>query len=126
MSTIIKKEGYPYAFNQDACATYKGRYCTGKSAYINVSKNEIFKILALLKLSVNDCGIKYLFKHSYKYSIKEVQNKGSYKYIFYDRKNNGCKIYEARPSECITFPFWDYFKIHVDESKEEYPGIVDD
>ena len=126
MSTIIKKEGYPYSFNQDTCATYKGKCCAGKNGYINVSKNEIFKILALLKLSVNDFGIKYLFKHSYKYSIKEVQNKGSYESIFYDRENSACKIYKERPSECITFPFWDYFKTHVDESKEEYPGIVDD
>ncbi len=55
-----------------------------------------------------------------------MQNKGSYKSVFYDRENNSCKIYEARSSECITFPFWDYFKTHVDESKEEYPGIVDD
>lgn len=126
MSTIVTKEGYPYAFNQDACATCEGRCCTGESGYIYVSKTEIFKIAELLNLSVNDFGVKYLFKNGYKYSIKEVQHKNSYECVFYDKKSNGCKIYEARPSQCITFPFWEYFKTHIDELKEECPGIIDD
>ena len=125
MSTIIKKEGYPYAFNQDACATCAGRCCTGESGYIYVTKTEIYKIAELLNLSVNDFGVKYLFKNGYKYSLKEQLHGESYECIFYDRESNGCKIYEARPSQCITFPFWDYFKIHVDELKEECPGIID-
>ena len=126
MSTIIKKEGYPYAFNQDACATCPGRCCTGESGYIYVTKEEIFKIAKILNLSVNDFGVKYLFKNGYKYSIKEQLHEGSYECVFYDRESNGCKIYEARPSQCITFPFWDYFKTHIDELKEECPGIIDD
>jgi len=126
MSTIIKKEGYPYAFNQDACSTCAGRCCTGESGYIYVSKDEIFKIADLLNLSVNDFGVKYLFKNGYKYSIKEQLHGESYECVFYDRDSNGCKIYEARPSQCITFPFWDYFKTHIDELKEECPGIIDD
>jgi len=125
MSNLITKEGYPYKFNQDACANCEGRCCTGESGYIYVSKEEIFKIADLLNLSVNDFGVKYLFKHGYKYSIKEQEHEGSYECVFYDRESNGCKIYEARPSQCITFPFWEYFKTHIDELKEECPGIID-
>jgi len=125
MSTIIKKENYPYAFKQDACATCEGRCCTGESGYIYVSKTEIFAIADLLNLSVNDFGVKYLFKNGYKYSLKENKIDDSYECVFYDRESNGCKIYEARPSQCITFPFWDYFKTHVDELKQECPGIID-
>ena len=123
--SVINKEGYPYAFNSDACSTCEGRCCTGESGYIYVSKSEIFAIAELLNLSVNDFGVKYLFKKGYKYSIKEVIYDGLYECVFYDRESNGCKIYEARPSQCITFPFWEYFKIHVDELKEECPGVVD-
>ena len=125
MSDITIKEGYPYAFNSDACSTCEGKCCTGESGYIYVSKNEIIKIAELLNLSVNDFAVEYLFKKSYKYSIKEVVYKDSHECIFYDRKTNGCTIYEARPSQCITFPFWDYYKTRVDELKEECPGIVD-
>jgi Fe-S-cluster containining protein len=126
MSDIIKKESFPYAFKPSACESCEGKCCTGESGYIYVTKNEIEKISELLNLSVNDFGVKYLFKKGYKYSIKEVQIEDSYECVFYDRESNGCKIYEARPSQCITFPFWDYFKTHIDELKEECPGIIDD
>ena len=125
MSDLMKKEGYPYAFNASACSEYAGRCCTGESGYIYVTKNEIFKIAELLNLDVNDFAVKYLFKKGYKYSIKENKFNDSYECVFYDRETNACKIYEARPSQCITFPFWDYYKTRVQELKEECPGIVD-
>ena len=123
--SIIKKEGYPYAFNSDACATCQGRCCTGESGYIYVTKAEIFAIAKLLDMDVNEFGVKYLFKNGYKYSLKENKIEDSYECVFYDRESNGCKIYMARPNQCKTFPFWDYFKTHVDELKEECPGIID-
>ncbi|QOP45325.1 YkgJ family cysteine cluster protein [Sulfurimonas paralvinellae] len=124
--SIIKKEGYPYAFNSDACSTCEGRCCTGESGYIYVTKAEIFAIAELLDMDVNDFGVKYLFKKGYKYSLKEKKIDDSYECVFYDRESNGCKIYMARPNQCKTFPFWDYFKTHVDELKDECPGIIDD
>ena len=124
--SIIKKEGYPYAFNSDACSTCEGRCCTGESGYIYVTKAEIFAIAKLLDMDVNDFGVKYLFKKGYKYSLKENKIEDSYECVFYDRESNGCKIYMARPNQCKTFPFWDYFKTHVDELKDECPGIIDD
>ena len=123
--SIIKEEGYPYAFNTDACATCEGRCCTGESGYIFVTKAEIFKIAELLGMDVNEFGVKYLFKKGYKYSLKERKVDDSYECVFYDKEKNGCQIYEARPSQCKTFPFWDYFKTHVDELKVECPGIID-
>ena len=125
MSNIIKKENYPYAFDANACASCDGRCCTGESGYIYITRGEIQKIAKLLNLSVNDFGVKYLFKKDYKYSIKEVEYSGYYECVFYDRENGGCRIYEARPSQCITFPFWDYYKTRVDELKVECPGIID-
>lgn len=125
MSDIIKKEGFPYGFTPSACATCEGRCCTGESGYIYVTKKEIFAIADLLDMDVNDFAIKYLFKKGYKYSIKENKIGDSYECVFYDRETNGCRIYKARPTQCGTFPFWDYFKTHLDELKEECPGIVD-
>jgi Fe-S-cluster containining protein len=123
--SIVKKEGYPYAFNSDACSTCQGRCCTGESGYIYVTKAEIFAIAELLDMDVNEFGVKYLFKNGYKYSLKENKIEDSYECVFYDRESNGCKIYMARPNQCKTFPFWDYFKTHVDELKAECPGIID-
>jgi len=123
--SIIKKDGYPYAFDSNACASCQGRCCTGESGYIYVTKAEIFAIAELLDMDVNEFGVKYLFKNGYKYSLKENKIEDSYECVFYDRESNGCKIYMARPQQCKTFPFWDYFKTHVDELKDECPGIID-
>jgi Fe-S-cluster containining protein len=123
--SIIKQENYPYAFDSNACNSCEGRCCTGESGYIYVTKQEIEKISNLLNLSVNDFVAKYLFKKGYKYSIKELKYNDSYECIFYDRKSNGCSIYDARPKQCKTFPFWDYYKTRISELKQECPGIID-
>ena len=124
--SIIKKENYPYSFDSNACSTCEGRCCTGESGYIYVTKAEIEAISALLNLSVNDFVAKYLFKKGYKYSIKELKYNDSYECVFYDRESNGCGIYNARPLQCKTFPFWDYYKTRIDELKQECPGILDE
>ncbi|MEA1891984.1 MAG: YkgJ family cysteine cluster protein [Campylobacterota bacterium] len=124
MSTIVKKEGFKYLFDYSACSTCEGRCCTGDSGYIYVSKAEIENISKLLNLEVREFVQRYLFKKGYKYSIKEIEHNSSYECVFYDREANGCKIYEARPSQCISFPFWDYYKTRIDELKEECPGIL--
>jgi hypothetical protein len=121
----MREEGYDYAFNPDACATCQGKCCTGESGYIYVTKQEIYKIADLLELEVSAFAGEYLFKKGYKYSIKEQKFGDSYECIFYDRDSNGCKIYDARPSQCKTFPFWDYYKKRVDELKLECIGVVD-
>jgi len=126
MSNITRRENYPYAFDSNACATCEGRCCTGESGYIYVSKSEIFAIAEVLEMDVNEFALKYLFKKGYKYSIKENKINDSYECVFYDRESNGCKIYNVRPNQCKTFPFWDYYKTRVDELKLECPGIIDD
>ena len=124
MLPLMKEDGFDYAFSPDACSTCEGRCCTGESGYIYVSKNEIEKISELLDMEINEFVNKYLFKKMYKYSINEVLHNDSYECIFYARDTNGCKIYDARPSQCKTFPFWDYYKTRVDELQLECPGIV--
>jgi uncharacterized protein len=126
MSDVIKQDGYPYSFDASACATCQGRCCTGESGYIYVNMTEIEKIADLLNLDVKEFAPKYLFRKGYKYSIKEIVYNDSHECIFYDRESNGCTIYDARPTQCKTFPFWDYFKTRVDELKLECPGISDD
>ena len=126
MSNIIKKEGYPYAFDASACNTCEGKCCTGESGYIYVTKAEIFAIAEVLEMNINEFALKYLFKKGYRYSIKENKIGDSYECAFYDRESNGCKIYNARPNQCKTFPFWDYDKTRVNELKLECPGIIDD
>ena len=126
MSTIIKKDGFSFAFDSNACAECQGRCCTGESGYIYVTKTEALAISDVLGIDIKQLVSKYLFKKGYKYSIKENKFGESYECVFYDRITNGCKIYDARPLQCKTFPFWDYYKRRVDELKDECPGIIDE
>ena len=48
MLAMIKKDGFPYAFDPGACAGCGGRCCTGESGNIFVSADEIRAIAALL------------------------------------------------------------------------------
>jgi Fe-S-cluster containining protein len=125
MRDIVTKEGFPYGFIQSACYSCGGRCCTGESGYINVNKSEIERIASFLEIDIDSFKKKYLYKNGYKYSIKEMVYNGSYECVFYDRENNGCSIYMARPIQCRTFPFWEYFKNNIEELKEECPAILD-
>lgn len=125
MSNIIKQDGFNYSFDASACALCPARCCTGESGYIYVSPQEIEHIASFLNLEAEIFIQKYLFKNGYKYSIKERKTADGYECAFYDRATNGCLIYDVRPTQCRTFPFWDYFKTRVDELKLECPGIID-
>lgn len=125
MSNIIKQDGFNYSFDALACSSCQAKCCTGESGYIHVNTSEMESISKFLDLSIEDFTQNYLFKNGYKYSIKERKLGESYECAFYDRASNGCVIYEVRPTQCRTFPFWDYFKTRVDELKLECPGVVD-
>ena len=125
MQNIVTKEGFPYGFMPNACATCGGKCCTGESGYIHVNKTEMERIAAFLNIDIETLKSEYLYKHGYKYSIKEREVEGSFECVFYDAKQDGCMIYAARPVQCRTFPFWEYYKNRVDELKRECPGIVD-
>lgn len=126
MSDYMTREGFSYAFDPSACATCGGNCCTGESGNIFVSVTEIAAIAKLLEMDEGEFRRTYLRKEAYRYSLKEKKVNGSYDCVFFDRSLNGCSIYAARPLQCRTFPFWDYFRHRIDELKAECPGVIHD
>ena len=121
----MRQEGFNYAFTPTACESCGGRCCTGESGNIFVSPQEISRLSQHLKLDEKRFREEYLLKKGYKFSLKEHVVGMSHDCIFYDRTLGGCGVYDARPLQCRTFPFWDYFKTHLGELKNECPGVVD-
>ncbi len=121
MKKLISKEGFPYKFNPDACKKCEGNCCIGESGYIWVNSKEIKEIAEFLGIEEEIFKTKFLIKVGYRYSIKEKPYKGGFACIFFE---NGCKIYPVRPTQCRTFPFWDYFKNKPEEVLKECPGII--
>ncbi len=123
---ILKKEGFSFAFKSSACDTCSGNCCIGESGYIWINSLEIQKLAKHLVLSVDELSLKYLRKVGYKYSIKENKlQENNYACMFFDLEKKQCSIYEARPIQCKTFPFWDYFKSNIQEVKNECPAIIE-
>ncbi|MCP4971877.1 MAG: YkgJ family cysteine cluster protein [Arcobacter sp.] len=124
--SLLFKEGFDYAFDSKGCDTCQGKCCIGESGNIWINKFEIENLSKHLNITLNDLRIKYLEKRGYKYSIKEVQlSEDNYACVFFNLNKKQCSIYEARPTQCRTFPFWDYFKNNKEEVIQECPAIKD-
>jgi len=122
---LMEKEGYSYKFNPMECETCGGRCCTGESGYIWAKYDEIEKMSDFVNLSVEDFATMYLKKVKHRYSLVEKRlGDSDYACIFFDEKMKCCSIYEVRPLQCRTFPFWEQFKNNEDEVREECPGII--
>jgi Fe-S-cluster containining protein len=122
---ISKKDGYPYSFNSSACASCGGACCIGESGYIWVNYPEIEAIANYLNLDIQEFAKNYLIRAKNRYSLKEFKVKElGYACIFFDIEKRGCKIYDVRPKQCRTFPFWEQFKNDTKELIKECPGVI--
>lgn len=124
MENIIKCDGYGYAFDQNACENCAGKCCIGESGYIWVNQIEQEAIAKHLNLTQEAFITEYLLKIRYRFTIKEIAYQGGHSCIFFDLHKKMCKIYEVRPNQCRTFPFWEHFKENINEVAQECPGII--
>jgi len=121
---IITKKGFDFGFNPKGCDTCAGNCCIGESGNIWINNQEIENLSIHLNIPLEELILNFLEKRGYKYSLKEVQlSKDNYACIFFDLDKKQCSIYEARPIQCKTFPFWDYFKNNKEEVIKECPAI---
>ncbi|MFZ0565570.1 MAG: YkgJ family cysteine cluster protein [Chlamydiales bacterium] len=79
-----------------------GKCCTGSPGYVWVNEKELEKIADFLQIPVKECIRRYVRRVAGRYSLTE--SKSTYDCVFL--KNNQCQIYEARPTQCRTFPWW--------------------
>lgn len=124
MDSYIKQDGYEFSFDSSECNICQGFCCRGESGYIWINYQEIIKVANHLSLSRDEFSSKYIKKVKHRYSLIEKQlGYKDYACIFFDEKLNRCGIYEVRPNQCKTFPFWEQFKGNEMEAKKECPAI---
>ena len=124
MFNIVKKEGFNFIFNASACESCAGNCCIGESGYVWTTPQEIKDISAFLDMQEIDFRQQHLRKIGYKFSLLENRTQNGYICEFFDVNLKRCAIYKVRPSQCRTFPFWEYFKEHIEEGEKECPGII--
>lgn len=79
-----------------------GKCCTGFPGYVWVTEQEIVAMAARLKLPLDEFSAKYVRKVGDRFSLKEHHK--TYACVFLE--GNKCKVYEDRPKQCQTFPWW--------------------
>ena len=82
-----------------------GKCCSGASGYVWVSEPEMQAIADVLKMPLDLFKRKYTRQKNNHYSLIEKKAlNGEFDCIFL--KNNQCEVYQARPIQCRTFPWW--------------------
>ncbi|WP_096018907.1 YkgJ family cysteine cluster protein [Campylobacter lanienae] len=119
----MRQDGFNYEFDSNKCDECGGKCCTGESGYIWISEDEIRSLGEYLGYKTELIKEIFLDKFGNRYSIKEKPYKGGFACIFFDEKNKNCSIYEYRPNQCRSFPFWEHFKRNFKELERECIGV---
>lgn len=82
-----------------------GDCCTGAPGFVWVNKEEIAALAAEVKLDVDEFEERYVREIGVRKSLNELDD--SYDCVFLDAKTRKCTVYNARPRQCRTWPFWD-------------------
>lgn len=101
--------------------------CCGEPGYVFLSMEDLTKLSLWFRLEINDfikeyCRLVPFWDGSSVLSLKEKEN---YECIFW-KDGQGCSVYEARPVQCSTYPFWSRLLQNEDAWNSEMvdcPGI---
>ena len=80
-----------------------GDCCTGEPGYVWVNKAEITAMANLLGTSAESFEAQYVRIIGIRRSLVELPNGDC---IFFDSKTRHCVIYQVRPRQCRSWPFW--------------------
>lgn len=89
--------------------TQCGACCTGGPGYVAVSEDESRAIAKVLGIPLEDFLTKYTRKEGQGRSLREFKTQRGHDCVFLDFDAQGlaiCKVYQARPLQCRTFPWW--------------------
>lgn len=83
--------------------TQCGACCSGEPGYVWVNKQEVEALASQMEMDVESFRNKFVRRVGGRYSLVEYPDGDC---IFLDPKTRGCMVYEARPTQCRTWPFW--------------------
>lgn len=83
--------------------TQCGKCCTGAPGLVWVDDNEIQEMAEFLQITVQDFKRLYLRQRDNRYLLVELKSRNHSCVFFKDQK---CAVYQARPKQCRTYPFW--------------------
>jgi Fe-S-cluster containining protein len=80
-----------------------GRCCTGDPGYVWVTGEEIAALAHALDMEPNELEKACVRCVGKRKSLVEMPNGDC---VFFDSATRRCRVYQSRPSQCRTWPFW--------------------
>lgn len=80
-----------------------GNCCTGTPGFVWIDEKELRQLAAYRNESPEQVVAAYTRKEHRGLTLREKSNGDC---VFYDRQL-GCTVYEVRPRQCRTWPFWE-------------------
>lgn len=80
-----------------------GKCCTGSPGYVWVDEQEIAAMASHLGITIELFKRRYIRQRDNRFALIEMQASNFDCVFLRDRK---CIVYEARPRQCRTFPWW--------------------
>ena len=84
--------------------TQCGNCCTGAPGFVWVNQAEIEQLAATLSLEVAEFERRFVRQVGIRKSLIEYENGDC---VFFNNVTRRCTVYNARPRQCRTWPFWD-------------------
>ena len=81
-----------------------GQCCTGDPGYVWVTNGEIAVLAQSMAMAVTDFEAAFVRTVGRRKSLVELPNGDC---IFLDTQTRRCRLYQTRPAQCRTWPFWE-------------------
>ena len=81
-----------------------GDCCTGAPGYVWVNREEIVALATRFAITPAEFEEKYVRKVGVRKTLVEYDNGDC---VFFDNATRKCTVYEERPRQCRTWPFWE-------------------
>ncbi|PAF50507.1 YkgJ family cysteine cluster protein [Helicobacter sp. 13S00477-4] len=107
---MTQNPDFDFGFDGSECEPCGGKCCTGESGYIFASIDELLCVSDFLNIPFDEFTQKYVKKVGYRFSFLEKKSMEGIACIFFDDLSKKCLIYEVRPEQCKSFPFWQSYK----------------
>lgn len=122
---LLREKGFDFGFDPTACGTCPSRCCRGVSGRVWVTRPDIERIAAYLRINAIDLILSNFNRVGNRLAIKERRVDGQFECLFLEGPHKRCAIYPARPHQCRRFPFWEAFRGRKALAAAECPGIRD-
>lgn len=124
MSAWIQKDGYAFSFSPAACQECDGRCCRGSDGYVWLTMEELEALAADRKMDLESFTNLYIRTADGKLALQQRKINGEYLCCFFDPFKECCTVYDYRPRQCRTYPFWEDFQDDFRTLLRECPGVT--